>query len=145
MSLAEQVKELRAATGAGVVTCREALIACNGDHGTAIEWLRKKGMGQGRASTRIVSEGRVGSYIRQDGHAGVLVEVNCETDFAARSQEFEALVEKLALLAEGTAVQTAEEFLVAVPKIQEDIAGLSAQLGEKIYLRRLTRFDVRRE
>ena len=95
---AKLVKELRDKTGAGMMDCKKALIANDGDIKTSIEWLRKKGLaGADKKAGRVASEGLVGSYIHTGGRVGVLVEVNCETDFVARREEFQALVHNIAL------------------------------------------------
>ncbi|HEY6106835.1 MAG TPA: translation elongation factor Ts [Anaeromyxobacteraceae bacterium] len=95
---AKMVQELREKTGAGMMDCKKALAECGGDPAKAEEILRKKGLAaaQKRAG-RIASEGAVGSYVHLGGKIGVLVEVNCETDFVARNQAFQALVKDLAM------------------------------------------------
>jgi len=95
---ANQVKELRDKTGAGIMDCKRALAETDGDLEKAIVWLREKGIAAaaGRAG-RVASEGSVGSYIHAGGKIGVLIEVNCETDFCAKSEAFQALVKELAL------------------------------------------------
>ncbi|MEG4341895.1 translation elongation factor Ts [Microcoleus sp. A003_D6] len=95
---AKLVKELREKTGAGMMDCKKALIANEGDIETSIEWLRKKGLASaGTKGGRVASEGIVGSYIHTGGRVGVLVEVNCETDFVARREEFQKLVRDIAM------------------------------------------------
>ncbi|MEG4572065.1 translation elongation factor Ts [Microcoleus sp. N3A4] len=95
---AKLVKELRDKTGAGMMDCKKALIANDGDIETSIEWLRKKGLASaGTKGGRVASEGIVGSYIHTGGRVGVLVEVNCETDFVARREDFQALVRNIAM------------------------------------------------
>ncbi|MFZ2059932.1 MAG: translation elongation factor Ts [Candidatus Binatus sp.] len=95
---ANQVKELREKTGAGIMDCKRALSESAGDLDKAALWLREKGIAAaaGRAG-RVASEGAVGSYIHAGGKIGVLIEVNCETDFCAKSEAFQALVKELAL------------------------------------------------
>jgi elongation factor Ts len=95
---AQLVKELRDRTGAGFMDCRNALTETNGDIEEAIQVLRKKGqaMAQKKAG-REATEGSVGSYIHAGGKIGVLVEVNCETDFVARTDEFQKLCHELAM------------------------------------------------
>ncbi|HLX04535.1 MAG TPA: translation elongation factor Ts [Candidatus Binatus sp.] len=95
---ANQVKELREKTGAGIMDCKRALSESAGDLEKAALWLRDKGIAAaaGRAG-RVASEGAVGSYIHAGGKIGVLIEVNCETDFCAKSEAFQALVKELAL------------------------------------------------
>lgn len=90
---AAMVKELRGKTGAGMLDCKKALIETNGDVSTAVDYLRKKSLASAeKKAGRIAAEGLVGSYIHTGGRIGVLVEVNCETDFVARSTEFQAFV-----------------------------------------------------
>ncbi len=95
---ANQVKELREKTGAGIMDCKRALSEAAGDLEKAAVWLREKGIAAaaGRAG-RVASEGSVGSYIHAGGKLGVLIEVNCETDFCAKSEAFQALVKELAM------------------------------------------------
>jgi elongation factor Ts len=95
---ANQVKELREKTGAGIMDCKRALTETAGNLEKAVVWLREKGIAAaaGRAG-RVASEGSVGSYIHAGGKLGVLIEVNCETDFCAKSEAFQALVKNLAM------------------------------------------------
>ena len=93
-SSAEQVKELRERTGAGVMDCKAALDATKGDLQGAVEFLRKKGLADAaKKAHRDARDGMVASYIHPGGKIGVLVEVNCETDFVARTDDFQQLVE----------------------------------------------------
>jgi elongation factor Ts len=95
---AKQVKELREKTGAGMLDCKNALVEAKGDMEQSIVILRKKGLASAqKKATRIAAEGMIGHYIHQGGKLGVLVEVNCETDFAARSADFQALVKDIAM------------------------------------------------
>jgi len=96
---AEMVKELRQRTGIGVMECKEALKEAGGDQDKAIEILRKKGYAraQDKISKRSASEGLIGSYIHMNGKIGVLIEVNCESDFVARNEEFKELVKNVCL------------------------------------------------
>ena len=95
---ASSVKSLREKTGAGMVDCKNALVEANGDETEAIEILRKKGMATaGKKAGRITAEGAVGSYIHMGGKVGVLVEINCESDFVARGEEFQQLVKDVAM------------------------------------------------
>ena len=97
---AEQVKQLREQTGAGMMECKKALSEASGDVGKAVELLRKSGMAQAdKRSGRSASEGLVDAYIHAGSRVGVLIEVNCETDFVARTDEFAKLVRDLALQA----------------------------------------------
>src|SRR5437899_7528082 len=95
---AKQVKDLREKTGAGMMDCKNALVEAKGDMEQAIVNLRKKGLASAqKKASRIAAEGMVGQYIHSGGKLGVLVEVNCETDFAARSAEFQTLVKDIAM------------------------------------------------
>jgi elongation factor Ts len=95
---ANQVKELREKTGAGMMDCKNALNESNGDMERAIVWLRKKGLASAqKKATRVAAEGMIGHYIHPGDKLGVLVEINCETDFAAKSNEFKGLVKDVAM------------------------------------------------
>src|SRR5918997_1152767 len=92
------VKALREKTGAGMMECKKALTEAGGSEEQAIEILRKRGMASAsKKAGRVAAEGVVGSYIHMGGKVGVLVEVNCETDFVARTDEFQALVKDIAM------------------------------------------------
>ncbi len=95
---AQMVKELREHTGAGMMDCKRALVDAAGDFAQAIDVLRKQGLAAAaKRSGRATAEGVVGSYIHAGGKIGVLLEVNCETDFVARTDEFQELVRDLAM------------------------------------------------
>jgi elongation factor Ts len=95
---AKLVKELRDKTGAGMMDCKKALAETNGDSDKAIEWLRQKGIASAeKKSGRTAAEGAVGSYIHTGARVGVLVEVNCETDFVARGEQFQELLRNVAM------------------------------------------------
>ena len=94
---AAMVKELREKTGAGMMDCKKALAETGGDFAKAEDWLRKKGItGAAKKAGRVAAEGLVGTYVH-GGKIGVLVEVNCETDFVGRNEDFQALVKDLAM------------------------------------------------
>lgn len=94
---ASAVKELREKTGAGIMDCKRALAETNGDFEKAVTYLREKGLAAAaKKASRVASEGMVGSYIHA-GKVGVLVEVNCETDFVAKTEGFSALVKEIAM------------------------------------------------
>jgi len=94
----EMVKALRLKTGAGMMDCKEALRAENGDPEKAIDYLRKKGMSAAtKRSSKAAKEGTVASYIHMGGRIGVLVEVNCETDFVAKTDDFQAMARDVAM------------------------------------------------
>lgn len=95
---AKDVKELRERTGAGMMDCKKALLETSGNKDEAVEWLRKKGLASaGKKAGRVAAEGLVDSYIHTGGRIGVLVEVNCETDFVARNESFPILVRNIAM------------------------------------------------
>lgn len=95
---AKLVKELRDKTGAGMMDCKKALKENEGDVAKSTEWLRQKGITSAeKKSGRVAAEGIVSSYIHTGGRVGVLVEVNCETDFVARREEFQALAKNIAM------------------------------------------------
>ena len=95
---AKLVKELRDKTGAGMMDCKKALAESNGDSDKAIEWLRQKGIASAeKKSGRTAAEGAIGSYIHTGARVGVLVEVNCETDFVARGEQFQELLRNVAM------------------------------------------------
>lgn len=95
---ASLVKELREKTGAGIMDCKKVLSEAEGDIDKAIDLLRKKGLSAAaKKADRLTSEGVIGSYIHAGGKIGVLVEVNCETDFVARNDEFKGLVKDIAM------------------------------------------------
>lgn len=92
------VKELREKTGVGMMDCKTALKECNGDMEKAIDYLRKKGIATAqKRGGRAAKEGQVGSYIHTGGKIGVLVEVNCETDFSAKTDDFTEFVKNIAM------------------------------------------------
>ena len=94
----EQIKELRQATGAGILDCRKALEQSNGDHQKAVDFLREKGLAKAaKRADRETSEGVLELYTHGGGRVGVMVEVNSETDFVARSKEFRAFAHEVAL------------------------------------------------
>ena len=95
---AANIKSLREKTGAGMMECKKALVEAAGNEERAIEVLRERGLASAKKKEgRVAAEGVVGSYIHMGGKVGVLVEVNCETDFAARSEEFQQLVKDIAM------------------------------------------------
>jgi elongation factor Ts len=95
---AAQVKELREKTGAPMMDCKQALNEAKGDMEQAVVWLRKKGVSvAAKKATRVTSEGSVAHYIHAGGKIGVLVEVNCESDFVARTEDFKELVHDIAM------------------------------------------------
>jgi elongation factor Ts len=95
---ANLVRELRDKTGAGVMDCKNALAETKGDLEQAARWLREKGMAQAaKRAGRVASEGSIGAYIHAGGKLGVLLEINCESDFVAKTTEFQTLVKEIAM------------------------------------------------
>jgi elongation factor Ts len=95
---AAMVKDLREKTGAGIMDCKEALTECDGDLEKAVDFLRKKGLATAaKRAGRVLSEGVVQSYIHMDGKLGVMVEVNCETDFVAKNEDFKVFAKNIAM------------------------------------------------
>ena len=95
---ASKVKELRDKTNAGMMDCKEALTATDGDFDKAIEYLRKKGLSAAtKRSSRAAKEGTIASYIHMEGRIGVMVEVNCETDFVAKTDNFKTMARDIAM------------------------------------------------
>ncbi|MBD2496319.1 translation elongation factor Ts [Nostoc sp. FACHB-280] len=144
---AKLVQELRQKTGAGMMDCKKALKENDGDIEQAIDWLRKKGItSAGKKSDRIAAEGLVDTYIQPDGKVGVLIEINCQTDFVARNEAFKSLVKSLA---QQAATAASVESLLAQPYIEnnsvtvdEFIKQSIATLGENIQVRRFVNFAV---
>jgi len=95
---AKMVKQLRDKTGAGMMDCKKALEASSGDEEKAVAWLREKGISKAqKRAGKTASEGMVGSYIHMNGKIGVLVEINCETDFVAKSDKFQEFAKNVAM------------------------------------------------
>lgn len=95
---ANMVMQLREKTGAGIMDCKGALKACDGDMSKAVDFLRKKGLATAaKRAGRAMTEGIIESYIHMDGKLGVLVEVNCETDFVAKNNDFKAFAKNIAM------------------------------------------------
>jgi elongation factor Ts len=95
---ASVVKELREKTGAGMMDCKKALAETDGDVQKAVDYLRQKGLAAAaKKADRVAADGAVGAYVHPGGKIGVLVEINCETDFVARTTEFQALLKDIAM------------------------------------------------
>lgn len=146
----EMIKELRAATSAGISDCRTALIEAKGDFQKAVDWLREKGMATAaKRADREASQGVVELYSHGGGRVGVMVEVNCETDFVARSDKFRELAHELALQIAASAPRyiKAEEIPAEVLEHEAEIArarvkeeGKPDNVAEKIVAGRLEKF-----
>ena len=147
---AQQVQELRRKTGAGIMDCKKALNECDGEMEKAAVLLRKEGMARADARvSRETSEGLVSSYIHAGGRIGVLVEVNCETDFVARTDQFEELALNLAMhiAAENPGYLQAEDVPEDVAEREREIyralaekEGKPEQVWDRIVEGRLKKF-----
>jgi len=138
---AKDVAELRKQTGAGMMDCKAALVECDGDMMKAKDWLREKGKaGASKRSGRSADQGAVD--VALDGKAAALVELNCETDFVAKSAEYKALVARLAtlVLSEGDA-NLGDAKLDGVT-VDDTLTQLSARIGEKVELGRVARYET---
>lgn len=140
---AKLVKELREKTGAGMMDCKKALEATDGDIDKAIDFLREKGMASAaKKADRIAAEGL--THVEIDGNTAVLLEVNCETDFASKNDQFKELLVKIGkgLLAnKPETVEAALEGTVEGEKLEALINNAISTIGEKISLRRFTIFE----
>ena len=126
---ASGIKALREKTGAGMVDCKNALVEANGDENAAVDILRKKGMANAeRKSGRVTAEGAVGSYIHMGGKVGVLVEINCESDFVSRGEEFQQLVKDVAMHIAATDPRYATRGEVPVADLDKEREILLEQL-----------------
>ena len=148
------VKSLREKTGAGMVDCKNALAEAGGDESQAVEILRKKGMATaGKKAGRVTAEGVVGSYIHMGGKVGVLVEINCESDFVARGEEFQQLVKDVAMHIAASdpryvnrtevpadVIQKEREILMEQLKADPKNANKPAEVLEKIIEGRISKF-----
>ena len=138
------VKELREISGAGMMDCKKALVETSGDKEAAVDWLRKKGLAAAaKKSGRVAADGLVG--IVTDGNHGALVEVNCETDFVARNEQFEGFVTsvaKLALKAADVEALKAMQLPGESLTVAEKLTQLVATIGENMQLRRTAKLSV---
>lgn len=140
---AKQVKELREMTGAGMMDCKKALTATEGDMDKAVEFLREKGLATAQKKAgRIAAEGIVKVIVTEDGHKAVAVEVNAETDFVAKNEKFQNYVAQVAEQALETEAADVEAFLAEPWKfdtsktVNEALAGQIAVIGENMNIRR---------
>ena len=164
---AEMIKGLREKSGAGVMTCRSALIEANGDIDKALSILKEKNLLQvEKKAARVTSQGLIESYIHAGGRIGVLVEVNCETDFVARTEVFKELAHNMAMqiaalspvcvskeqLPQGSDLDPQTASLLSQPYIRDttitvqDIVNAAiAKTGENIRVKRFVRFELGEE
>lgn len=123
----EMIKELRSTTGVGILDCRKALVSAEGDYKKAVDFLRKKGMAKAaKRADRDASDGVVELYSHGDGRVGVMVEINCETDFVARGDAFRKLAHEIALQ-----IAAAEPLYVTEDDIPESILAHEADIARK--------------
>lgn len=140
---AQMVKELRERTGAGMMDCKTALLETNGDMEAAVDWLRKKGLAKAaKRAGRVAADGLIGVAVK--GNKGVLVEVNSETDFVARNDLFQGLVQMIANVAleVGPDVERIKAAKAGSLTIGEAIAETIAKVGENMALRRAAQLAV---
>ena len=140
---AKLVKDLRDKTGAGMMDCKKALNETNGNLEKAVEWLRKKGIASAeKKSGRVAAEGAIGSYIHTGSRVGVLLELNCETDFVARGEIFQSLLKDISMQVaacpnvEYVSVDDVPQDVVDKEKLiemgRDDLANKPEQIREKI-------------
>ena len=141
---AAMVKELGEITGAGMMDCKKALAATDGDKEKAIDFLREKGIAKAeKKAGRIASEGVVAAYVSDDAKLAAVVEVNCETDFVANTDNFHAMVEKIAKhIAEANPadMDALNESVLDGKSVAEFVTEAVASIGEKISIRRFERY-----
>ena len=142
------VNELRGRTGAGMMDCKKALVACEGDIEKAIDFLREKGLASAaKKQSRIAAEGIVGSFVCTKCMTGALVEVNCETDFVAKTDKFQNLVKAIAEQivrvnpADVEALLATKFFANEEQTIDDLVKAATAEIGEKISVRRFVRYE----
>ena len=135
---AAQVNELRQKTGAGMMDCKKALTEADGDFEKAIEVLRKKGAAvAAKRAERTAKEGMVLTKVSDDLQSGVIVEVNCETDFVANSEDFTKFAKNVLEVVSSTKPNSVDDLLVKNPSIKDQFEELLGKVGEKIQISRL--------
>jgi elongation factor Ts len=141
---AQDVKTLREKTGAGMMECKKALDAASGDMEKAVEHLRKQGLAAAsKKAGRVAAEGAVRAFVSSDGKTAALVELNCETDFVAKTDDFLGLADQIAQLVVNQKLTTVESVLahkLGDLTVEQAISEKIAKMGEKITLRRLEFF-----
>jgi elongation factor Ts len=142
---AAMVKELRERTSSGMMECKKALVEANGDMELAIENMRKAGLAKAdKKSSRIAAEGVIGVKVSMDGKTAAMVDVNCETDFVAKADDFVAFVNDISTLLLTADIANEEQLLAAEltagQTVDEVRRGLIAKLGENITVRRFERY-----
>ena len=149
MVTASQVKDLREKTGAGMMDCKKVLTETDGDMEKAAELLRERGIAKAaKKSDRVAAEGLVDAYVTEDGKIGAVVEVNAETDFVAKNDEFKSFVADVAKQIALTNPATVEELLAAKSIVEEDktvqevLTNKIATIGENMSIRRFARYET---
>lgn len=145
----DAIKQLREETGAGIMDAKKALEESGGNLDKARVWIEKNGLKRAdKKADRDAAAGVVYSYIHHDNQSGSLVELRCETDFVARTDDFVSLAKELAMQVTSNQPESVESFLSeaynrdAKKTIEEVIKGISGKVGEKIELKRFVRFRV---
>ena len=142
---AKDVMALREMSGAGMMDCKKALTACEGDMDKAMDYLREKSLAaSAKKAARIAAEGIVSSYVTDDHKVGAIVEVNCETDFVAKTDDFKALVNSVAKLVVEKNPADADELMAldcGDGTVAEMVNRAVAKIGEKITIRRFARME----
>lgn len=129
---AKMVADLRAATNAGMMDCKKALTECDGDFDKAVEYLRTKGIAKAaKKEGRATANGLVESYIHQGGQVGVLVEINCETDFVARTDEFKQFCHDVAMHIAAASPQALDRDSVDATLVEKEAEIYRAQMKEE--------------
>ncbi len=158
------IKELREQSGAGIMDCRSALVGCGGDIDKALESLREKGLLKAqKKAERVTSQGLIEAYIHTAGRIGAMIEINCETDFVARTDEYKELAHCLAMqvaalspkyisekeIKEDEEVDPKDACLLSQPYIKDPtrtvkdiITDVIAKVGENIRVRRFVRYEL---
>lgn len=138
MISAKDVNELRSQTGAGMMDCKKALTECNGDMSAAIDWLREKGIAKAaKKADRIAAEGLANIYT--EGNKAVILEVNCETDFVTKNEEFVSMIDAIGnaiLKSDAKTMEEINKLDVDGQTVEEFIVAKTAKIGEKLSLRR---------
>ena len=145
----DQIKKLRAKTGAGIADCRKALEDAKGDFAKAQELLKSWGIDKAaKKASRVVGAGLVETYVHAGGKVAAMVEVNCETDFVVKTDEFKTLVHELAMQIAAMDPATVEELLKqeyirdSSKTVEELVREIIAKVGENIVVKRFMRFEL---
>lgn len=145
----EQLKKLRNETSASIADCRRALDETNGDYKKAVEWINKNSLSKAeKKAERVTEQGLIESYIHQGGKVGVLVELLCETDFVARTDEFKNLAREVAMQVAAMNPKDVEALLKQEyirdnsQTVKDMVKGAIGKLGENISVKRFQRFTI---